>query len=99
MAYLLQLGLDINAADVHGMTAAIYAASLGHPDCLRVLKEAGADLNLQNKKGQTAWWHALQENHDECLELLQGASRGPHDSCCDKVVRRIAALPSSLAKK
>jgi ankyrin repeat protein len=84
--------VEIDAADSDGMTATMYAAALGHPDCLLALKEAGADLNLQNKQGRTAWWYAHRENRDECLELLKGASRGPYDSCCDKIVRRISAL-------
>jgi ankyrin repeat protein len=76
----------------------MYAATFGHLDCLQALKDAGADLNIRNKDGLTAWWCAHHENNDECLELLKGANRGPYDTCCDKVMRQIIALPSNMKR-
>ncbi len=80
------------------MTAAIFAASVGNHGCLRVLREAGADLNLKDKGGLTAWSFAHNHGREECLALLEDASRGPNDSCCERVSRRIAALPTFLFK-
>ena len=52
---LLSKGADVNAQNVAGTTALMWAAPMGHSDATTMLLEAeGINVNLQNKNGQTA---------------------------------------------
>ena len=48
--YLLQSGVDINTTDEFGRTAARLAASYGHIDILRFLRQKGASLNQEGHR-------------------------------------------------
>lgn len=51
---VILLGVDVNAANVEGYTALMYAANLGLIDNVNLLLELGADPLLKCKKGETA---------------------------------------------
>jgi ankyrin repeat protein len=48
---LIEAGCDIDRRNVNGITCAIYAASAGRLEALRVLAEAGADLGIRTPDG------------------------------------------------
>ncbi|KAE8301728.1 Kinase, NEK [Giardia duodenalis] len=53
---------------MHGMTALMIAASMGHAECVRkLIREAG----VVSMKGWTALMYAVRENHVECVSLLR----------------------------
>lgn len=56
---LLDAGLDVNAADRRGRTAAHGAALWGFNDVLRVLASVGARLDIGDQNGHTALDYAL----------------------------------------
>jgi ankyrin repeat protein len=94
-----QVGVNLDAADKEGGTAAIWAAAYNHHDCVRVLKEAGADLGARDKDGFTAWSYARIRGSEECLALLPedpSANSGRQGGCCEGLARRIAGLPTYL---
>ena len=50
---LLVAGADIEAVDLHGHSAAFWAARYGHLKIVRRLRARGADFNKRNVCGQT----------------------------------------------
>ncbi|EFO65174.1 Kinase, NEK [Giardia lamblia P15] len=53
---------------MHGMTALMIAASMGHAECVRkLIREAG----IVSVRGWTALMYAVRENHIECVSLLR----------------------------
>ena len=55
VAYCLDLGLDINAANDHGQTALHGAVYFGATRMVPFLVDRGAKVNVVNKRGQTPW--------------------------------------------
>jgi uncharacterized protein len=51
----VELGDDVNAVNVDGMTALHGAAFTGADDIVRFLVDKGANLDAQDKYGQTSW--------------------------------------------
>lgn len=66
----LKKGVDPNAFDDHGYTAAIYAAGQGDNAVLRELVEHGADLGLATAQGETPLYAAAQHGHAETVQYL-----------------------------
>jgi hypothetical protein len=50
----LNKGIDLEAKDISGKTALIFAACFGHAECLELLIKAGADLSAKDHEGKTA---------------------------------------------
>jgi|SRR5579871_3083671 len=50
---LLDKGVDINARDIHGYTALIWAARNGDVNTVKLLLARGADVNIRSKNGET----------------------------------------------
>ena len=44
---LIAKGTDVNASDLSGYTPLIYAAKIGHSECVKILIENGAYVNSQ----------------------------------------------------
>lgn len=70
--YLIENGLDINAADENGNTALMHAvANHAHNNFISTLIKAGADVNTANQQKDTALWIAIrQQDAPETLKLL-----------------------------
>ena len=68
---------DINAKNVNGATALMYAALAGRSDNVKVLLEAGARIDDQDDKGNTALSFARQQGHQEVAQLLIAAGAKP----------------------
>lgn len=68
---------------IHGMTALMIAASMGHVDCVKkLIREAG----IVSVKGWTALMYAVRGNHVECVNLLRlemGIMTKSHMRACD----------------
>jgi len=55
IAYCLELGADINAANDLGQTPIIGAVYFRSPPIVQFLVDRGAKINVVNKRGQTPW--------------------------------------------
>jgi uncharacterized protein len=64
---------DIDATDIFGNTALIYAALAGHGDIIELLLRSSADVKLKNKMGQDCQEAARSRGHDQALTILRGA--------------------------
>lgn len=64
----------VNAKDIFGRTALMYAASAGHTNIVLALLDGGADAQMKNVKGGTALELAKARGYDDIVELLD-----PHE--------------------
>ena len=87
---LIDHGANINARDLHGATALIYAAKYGCYHCLDILIQPRyhddinnrIDLNIQDKWGMSALMYASREGYYDCvMKLLE---MNVNLSLCDK---------------
>lgn len=67
--------LDLSTAEVDiktsaGMTALMYAAREGHPECVKSLLRAGADMDVRTPSGKTAAKLAASTGNTDIAELL-----------------------------
>lgn len=67
VAWMLDQGPHLDAADNRGQTAVMIAAGRGHTDIVRLLKNAGADLTLKDKQGRVASMLADDQSTHEVL--------------------------------
>lgn len=65
---LVELGADVAVHDDHGWTPAMWAASCGNTDLLKLLIGAGADVNAAAPSGKTALTEAVGDA--KCVRLL-----------------------------
>ena len=56
---LLENGADVNAANLHGETALILAATQYEPDAVRLLLAKGPNVNSKTDRGRTALMQAI----------------------------------------
>ena len=77
--YLLELGLDINARNIHEQTTLHGAVYLGGTLLVPYLVEQGAEIDVVNVRGQTPWMVAAEGEyrsgsfytHEETGEVLE----------------------------
>ena len=55
VAWLIDIGQDVNAVDVHGETAMHSAAYKNLPQVVAYLVERGADVDVWNSKNEYGW--------------------------------------------
>ncbi len=67
-------GVDLNAQDNGGNTAAHYLAYFGLVDEIKILIDAGADFKIFNLDGYTPLMNAILKNRLECVKLLISVS-------------------------
>jgi ankyrin repeat protein len=78
MKALVKAGADVNAADLKGMTALMYAAEDAKVDAVKTLLDLGVSPNAKNKDNQTSLQIAAtskRKNSKRIVELLQTASK------------------------
>ncbi len=73
-------GARIDAQDVDGRTALMYAAFNGHTDCVRWLLERGAAVGARENLGRTALMFASTGPFPETVRLLLEFASNPHDA-------------------
>jgi len=71
VAAALDAGADVNAADIHGNTAIMVAASAGRTSVAQLLLERGARVNARNKQGDTALMIAAARGDVGLQRLIQ----------------------------
>ncbi len=75
---LVKAGVAINATDISGDTALMYAAREDHRRDVTALLDAGADATVRNRQGKTAADLAHARHDDGLAEVLdRAASEGP----------------------
>jgi uncharacterized protein len=89
---LIAEGVDLNAADRSGWTAAHEAAENGQVVCIDVLMAAKADLSLRDKRGRTPAFWATQNGNAQCLEKL---AKGGYDVTSPGVINTPAVSLST----
>jgi uncharacterized protein len=70
---LIRQRMDVNAPDVDGTTALIYAAHQNNPDLVKMLLGAGANAKAANRYGITALWEAANLGNGEMMATLLSA--------------------------
>ncbi len=88
LGMLLQAGCDLDARDIDGKTAAIWAVERGDAGCLEILLQAGCDVDAVGKDGRTAAMLAADFGHADCLAVLSAHSEL-------RALRDIADFPKS----
>ncbi len=73
IALLLDAGANVNAKDLNGKTALMYAASTGNTDAIFILLYAGADEQLVDNSGWTALKWAIYNNQMDAASALKDA--------------------------
>jgi hypothetical protein len=64
--------VDVNAKDINGWTAIMYAAEDGHTETVTKLKELGADVNAKELFGKTVLMFAAENGHtDTVVKLIE----------------------------
>lgn len=71
--HLVEAGEDINAADIFGNTALLYAARGGYADIVELLFRNGADVQAKNKQGLDSLELAEVRGHEKVVRILLGA--------------------------
>lgn len=67
--YCLNKSVDINARDLDGNTALMYAVTTRNRKKIRLLLGHSADVNLKNNKGETAL--ALTRHNTDLAEIVR----------------------------
>ena len=68
---LLDNGADINAKNVNGWTALMFAAKNGQTETVRLLIDRGADLNAKDNNGdETALMIATRHKYEEIIKII-----------------------------
>jgi ankyrin repeat protein/fermentation-respiration switch protein FrsA (DUF1100 family) len=75
---LLETGVDVNAAQVDGMTALHWAVYHDAPDAAKLLVKAGANANATNRYGVAPLSLACENGNAELVELLLAAGADPN---------------------
>ena len=70
---MIEGGEDIDAADIFGNTALLYACRGGHADIVEALFRNGADLHVKNKQGMNCLDLAEARGHEKVVSILRGA--------------------------
>jgi ankyrin repeat protein len=68
---VLDQGADVNAKDIDGWTALMYASLNGYADIVKYLIDHGADINVKNKYGETALLLASKHDYQDIVALLE----------------------------
>ena len=70
---LLEEGVNVNAKNINGWSALMYAADNGHVEVVRTLLEAGADVAAKPPIGWTALMFAVYNDDVEMVRILLAA--------------------------
>ena len=68
---LLERGASPDLQNSFGVTALMFAATMGRASTVRRLLQAGAQLGLQDGMGYTALWLAQDTGHTECVRAIK----------------------------
>jgi ankyrin repeat protein len=74
---LITPGATLDAVDMHGSSAAYYAAQYGHPKVLEALAAAGANMALQGKYGATPLMRAVEGDQTDAVRTLIAEANVP----------------------
>lgn len=88
---LLLLAAEINAIDVQGRTALIWAAAKGDSRAVALLLSHGADPNIFDTYWRSALWYAVKQNQLPILQSLLEAGAAT-DPVLPKGIRMSSAL-------
>lgn len=72
---LLDLGVNVNATDMHGNTPLMHAVLGGSEKCIPALLDAGADTSIENIDKETAYSLAKNHAHFKIAILLENAAK------------------------
>ena len=68
---MIAKGAAVNAQNLTGETALMYAAWRGHSEIVKLLLEHRADATLKNRQGDTALTLAESRGHLDIVRMLQ----------------------------
>ncbi|MCL1992538.1 MAG: ankyrin repeat domain-containing protein [Spirochaetes bacterium] len=92
--WLVEIGVNLEAASSDGKTALIHAALRGHTDIVETLLNAKAEKNTTDKDGRTALHYAIMNGHENAAFRLTvgGAVSGIPDktgnTALDEAIKR-----------
>jgi ankyrin repeat protein len=68
--FLVELGIDVEATDITGISALHLAAKGGHLEAIRFLLDHKADINAEDNNGMSALLLAIEKGHKEAVICL-----------------------------
>jgi ankyrin repeat protein len=68
---LIEAGANVNAKNIYGNTALIYASFAGQLKLIKYLISVGADINIKNNTGNNVLMIASNYNNKKLLNLLK----------------------------
>lgn len=77
LAYLLQLGADLNSLDAYGNNALWAACFAEAKDCIALLLQAGIDIDYQNPSGATSLIYSASSGKHAVVSQLLLAGANP----------------------
>ena len=77
VARILAMPCDINAQDLHGLTALMYGAIRGHVEAVKELIQHGTDLEIQSAQRYTALMYGARGGHTATVQALLDAKADP----------------------
>ncbi len=83
---LLDAGNDVNAKDIDGNTALVWAARRGRVETVLKLIMAGADVNAADNEGYTVLMRAVEKGHVDVIRMLLEAGANPNATQISYVV-------------
>ena len=69
--FLVEKGADVNAKNIRGNTALMWASRMGNLEVAKLLLEKGADINAKNLSDETALRKAHASHQLEMVNFLK----------------------------
>lgn len=95
---LLASGADVNAKNIQGVTALMWASYFNNTKAMQLFMDAGADVNTKDNEGYTALIIAAEKNNVNAIKLLIKAGADVNAKCNDGATAIMRAAAHNSAK-
>ena len=90
---LINAGVEVDARDIHGMTALMYQGHMRHPWGVMTLIKGGADVNAKDNEGRTPLMHIRS------IEDPDPINEGYIDEYCAEYVKTLIEAGANVNEK
>ena len=95
---LLTSGTNVNAKNIRGVTALMWASYINNTKAMQLLMDAGADVNVKNNEDYTALIIAAEKNKVNAIKLLIKAGADVNAKCNDGTTATMRTAAHNSAK-